>query len=43
MNLRLDVRKTTLINQFTAMEKVVSGVKSTGNFLTQIGSGGTSK
>jgi flagellar hook-associated protein 2 len=43
MNLRLDVRKTTLINQFTAMEKVVSGVKSTGNFLTQIGSGGASK
>ena len=43
MNMRLDVRKTTLINQFTAMEKVVSGVKSTGNFLTQIGSGGASK
>jgi flagellar hook-associated protein 2 len=43
MNMRLDVRKTTLIAQFTAMEKVVSSVKSTGNFLTQIGSGGTSK
>jgi flagellar hook-associated protein 2 len=43
MNLRLDVRKTTLINQFTAMEKVVSSVKSTGTFLNQIGSGGASK
>jgi flagellar hook-associated protein 2 len=43
MNLRLEVRKTTLINQFTAMEKVVSGAKSTGTFLNQIGSGGIQK
>jgi flagellar hook-associated protein 2 len=45
MQLRLDNHKQQLIDQFTAMEQVVSGAKSTGNFLTQIGSssGGTSK
>ena len=39
MEMRIEVRKTTLINQFTAMEKVVSSMKSTGTFLSQIGSG----
>ncbi len=40
MELRLQGRRTELINQFTAMEKVVSTMKSTGNFLTQVSANG---
>jgi flagellar hook-associated protein 2 len=36
MQLRVDSKKTALINQFTEMEKIVSTLKSTGNFLTQM-------
>ena len=35
MERRIDTRRVTLINQFTAMEKVVSSLKSTGNFMAQ--------
>jgi flagellar hook-associated protein 2 len=36
MELRIESKKTSLINQFTEMEKIVSTLKSTGNFLTQM-------
>jgi flagellar hook-associated protein 2 len=42
MQLRIDSKKTALINQFMEMEKIVSTLKSTGNFLTQM-SNSTSK
>jgi flagellar hook-associated protein 2 len=35
MNLRLESFRTNLVNQFTAMEKTISGLKATGNFLAQ--------
>ncbi|MDX2022236.1 MAG: flagellar filament capping protein FliD [Deltaproteobacteria bacterium] len=35
MNLRLEAFRTNLVNQFTAMEKTISGLKATGNFLSQ--------
>jgi flagellar hook-associated protein 2 len=42
MQLRIEGRRTQLINQFTAMEKIVSTMRSTGNFLNSLnGSGGT--
>lgn len=35
LELRLETFRRRLINQFTAMERVVSGLRSTGNFLSQ--------
>jgi flagellar hook-associated protein 2 len=35
MQARLDAFRDNLVTQFTAMEQVVSGLKATGNFLTQ--------
>ncbi|MBX7101701.1 MAG: flagellar filament capping protein FliD [Myxococcaceae bacterium] len=35
MDARLSTYRQTLINQFSAMEKIVSGFKAIGNFLTQ--------
>ena len=35
MQLRVDAFKQNLIAQFTAMEKIVGGLKTTGNYLTQ--------
>jgi flagellar hook-associated protein 2 len=35
MQARLDAYRDQLVSQFTAMEKVVSGLKATGNFLSQ--------
>jgi flagellar capping protein FliD len=35
MQLRLDAFKQNLTAQFTAMEKIVSGLKASGNFLSQ--------
>ncbi|HEY0714733.1 MAG TPA: flagellar filament capping protein FliD [Polyangia bacterium] len=40
MKLRVEGRRTQLINQFTAMEKVVSTMRSTGNFLNGLNSAG---
>jgi flagellar hook-associated protein 2 len=33
--MRLEIFRKTLVARFTAMEKIVSGLKSVGNFLTQ--------
>ena len=35
LQLRIDAFKTNLTAQFTAMEKIVSGLKAAGSFLTQ--------
>jgi flagellar capping protein FliD len=35
LQLRIDAFKANLTAQFTAMEKIVSGLKAAGNFLTQ--------
>jgi flagellar hook-associated protein 2 len=43
MQIRLDAFRLGLINQFTAMEKVVSNMKSIGNFLTQQTQAGVTK
>jgi flagellar hook-associated protein 2 len=43
MQLRLESFRQGLIAQFTAMEKVVSGLKSVGNFLTQQSQAGANK
>jgi flagellar hook-associated protein 2 len=40
MQMRVEMKRTELINQFTAMEKIVSSLKSTGNFLTQMSAQG---
>ena len=38
MQIRLDAYRQTLLSQFSAMEKVVSGYKSVGNYLNQMSS-----
>jgi flagellar hook-associated protein 2 len=43
MQLRIDAFKANLTAQFTAMEQVVSGLKTTGNFLTQQTTASSSK
>jgi flagellar hook-associated protein 2 len=43
LELRLDAYRTKLVSQFTAMEKVVSGFKSIGNYLTSQEARNTSK
>ena len=43
LQLRLEAYRTKLIAQFTAMEKVVSGFKTIGNYLTSQEARATSK